>query len=86
MNGAKRIVVHVDRLVLRDFGGRDPRALAAGFRHELGLLLGEARIARASGSLGHVESIRAGRVTHDPAKPRATGAAVARAVVRSFGR
>jgi len=83
----KRVVVRIDRLLLHGIGSGERRALAAGLRQELGLLLAQPGVLRALASLGHVADLRAGRLTAAATrKPRDTGAAVARAITRSIHR
>jgi hypothetical protein len=80
----RRVVLHVDRLLLRGFARGDAAALSAGLRAELQSLLGgEAAVAALSLHQGsHV--VRAGTVrVPDGSSAGAVGRAVAGRIVRS---
>jgi hypothetical protein len=83
--GMTRIVVHIDRLLLKGFGHSDRHAIAGGLRQELGRLLA------APGAAPHAASIT--DAAHRKAKsvpigwgaqPPAIGAAAARSIVREL--
>jgi hypothetical protein len=83
----KRIVVHIDRLVLNGFAAENRDAVARGLQGELGRLLAEPSMAERLGTLGNVERVRTSnaRVAHDAA-PRVAGTSVARAIVNGVSR
>jgi plasmid stabilization system protein ParE len=78
----KRIVLHIDRLVLNGFAAEQRDAVARGLQSELGRLLAEPSMAQRLGTVGNVERVRTSnaRVAHDAA-PRTAGTSVARAIV-----
>jgi hypothetical protein len=79
----KRVVVHIDRLVLKGFREGDQHGIAAGLQDELGRLLSSPGAAEQLRHLGNVESIRAGKIQVSlGAKPEATGVSAARAIAR----
>lgn len=79
----KRVVVHIDRLVLNGFQRGDRSAIAAGLQSELGRLLSQPGAAERLGGIGNVERVRTGKIQVAPsAKPEATGASAARAITR----
>jgi hypothetical protein len=79
----KRVVVHIDRLVLNGFQRADRHAIAAGLQSELGRLLSEPGAAERLGGIGNVERVRAGNIQVAPsAKPESTGVSAARAITR----
>jgi hypothetical protein len=84
----KRVIVHIDRLVLRgSVHGGDGRGLAAGLQAELARALAQPGAIRSLAALGSVASLKAGRVAAPAAaKPHDTGAKVARAIARSIHR
>jgi hypothetical protein len=83
----KRVVLHVDRLVLKGFPAEHRDALAHGLRAELGRLLAEPAMAERLAAVGNVERIRPSNARVAPdAAPRTTGASVARAIVNGVSR
>ena len=79
----KRVVVHVDRLVLRGYQHDERHAVAAGLQAELGRLLAETGAAGRLAQLGHVPRLRLGRM---PITPNASAPAVGEAAARVIGR
>lgn len=77
-----RIVVHIDRLVLRGYRHDERHAIAAGLQEELRRLLAEPGSAARLGRAGSVPRVRLGRV---PIAPAGSGPAVGEAVARSIG-
>lgn len=83
----KRVIVHIDRLVLRGHHPHDRIALAESLRGEIESLLARPSTVGALVSLGDRPRLDAGAVrVVRAAKPRRIGAAIARAVVRSATR
>jgi hypothetical protein len=77
----RRVVVHIDRLVLRGIRPEDRHAVADGLRTELAALLGEPQTAAGIGRIGAIAHLRAGRVRVVPgAAPSAIGAGAARRI------
>jgi hypothetical protein len=85
--GVKRVVVHIDRLVLKGFRNVDSHAIGEGMRGELARLLADPTTGERLASLGHVPRIQAGKVnlTQD-AKPRRSGISAARAIAKGISR
>ena len=83
----KRVVVHIDRLVLKGFRNADSQAIGEGMRGELARLLADPTTGERLTSLGHVSSLHAGKVklTQD-AKPRRSGISAARAIAKGISR
>ena len=83
----KRVIVHIDRLVLRGDHPHDRIALAESLRCEIESSLARRTTVDALASLGDRPRIETGAVrVVAGAKPRRVGAAIARAVVRSVAR
>jgi hypothetical protein len=83
----KRIVLHIDRLVLRGFHAADRDGIAQGLRAELGRLLADPASHERLGSTHHVPRIDAGRASvHASGDASQTGAAVGVAVGRGLTR
>jgi len=83
----KRVVLHIDRLVLRGFHPADRDAIAEGLRAELGRLLADPSSAARLGAMPHVPKVDGGRVTlrREGAASEA-GAALGGAVARGITR
>jgi hypothetical protein len=83
----KRVIVHIDRLVLNGFPADHRDAIAEGLQAELGRRLAEPAAAERLRGIGNVARVRtdAARITSD-APPRTSGAAVARAIVNGVSR
>jgi hypothetical protein len=54
----KRVIVHIDRLVLKGFRPEDRHAIAEGLRVELGRRLGESAAIQNWAASGHRERVR----------------------------
>jgi hypothetical protein len=65
----KRIVLHIDRLVLRGFDSADGDRLAEGLRQELGALLATAETAQAMTAWQSTPRLHAGTVHIDHGAP-----------------
>jgi hypothetical protein len=85
--GMKRVVVHINRLVLKGFRKADSHAIGEGMRSELARLLADPVTGERLASLGDVSRMYAGKVklTHD-AKPQRFGISAGRAIAKGFSR
>ena len=84
----KRVVVHIDRMVLNGFGNADSHAIGEGMRGELVRLLADPAMGDKLASLGHVASLPGGgkvRLAHD-AKPQRLGISAGRAIAKGISR
>jgi hypothetical protein len=81
----KRVVVHIDRMVLRGFGNADAHAIGEAMRGELAGLLARPAMGERLAALGHVSSMDAGKVrlAHD-AKPQRLGISAGRAIAKGI--
>lgn len=83
----KRVIMHIDRLVLNGYAQNEGREFAAQLQAELGQLLAEPGASARLAGLGHARHLRvelqrgAGGVT-----PDRSGSAVARAIVGGLKR
>jgi hypothetical protein len=85
--GMKRVVVHIDRMVLNGFRDADAHAIGEGMRGELTRLLAGPTTGERLASLGHVSSLHAGKVRLAPdAKPQRLGISAGRAIVKGISR
>lgn len=85
--GMKRVIVHIDRMVLNGFRDADARAIGEGVRGELTRLLAGPTMGERLASLGHVSSLHAGKVRLAPdAKPQRLGISAGRAIVKGISR
>ena len=83
----KRVVVHIDRLVLKGFRNADSHAFSEGMRGELARLLADPATGERLGSLGHVSSLHTGKVRlAQDAKPHGSGISAARAIAKGISR
>ena len=77
----KRVVIHIDRLVLNGFRFDDRHAIAAGLQRELSRLLADPQAAQGLAGLGDISRLR---VAHLPialdSKPQRVGVQVAQAI------
>lgn len=79
----RRIIVHIDRLLLRGFRDADRHLVADGLRAELGLQLAAPEAAERLGALGNPAQLKAGSIrVAASTKPARIGAAAARAIGR----
>jgi hypothetical protein len=83
----KRIVLHIDRLVLNGFPADQRDGVVRGLEGEFGRLLAEPAMAQRLGTVGNVERVRTSdaRIASDAA-PRTAGTSVARAIVNGVSR
>ena len=81
----KRVVVHIDRLVLRGFRPEDRHAIAAGLQQELSHLLADPQAAQGLKGLGDISRLQVGGVhIAQGSKPQRVGAQVARGIGKEF--
>lgn len=83
----KRVVVHIDRLVLKGFRQEDRLAIAEGLRQELARTLGSAEAIRQLTSQGRIPKLRVAklRVETSP-KARHVGEEAARGIGREIAK
>jgi hypothetical protein len=81
----KRVVVHIDRLVLKGFRHEDRHAIAAGVRQELGRVFADREAVSLLVALGHVPRLQVGGVHIEHGlKPQRVGERVAHGVSREI--
>lgn len=81
----KRVVVHIDWLVLNGFPRSERHGIAAGLQGELSRLLAAPTTAERLAGIGHVASVRAGKIQLSPGvKPQTTGANAARSISKGL--
>ncbi|MBK5106349.1 MAG: hypothetical protein JJE42_19065 [Burkholderiales bacterium] len=77
----KRVVVHIDRLVLKGFRHEDRHAIAAGLQHELSRVFADRQTLSNFRALGDVPRVQVGSVQFEQgAKPRRVGENVAQGI------
>jgi hypothetical protein len=77
----KRVIVHIDSLVLRGFNHEDGRAIAAGLQQELARLFADPHLARQFTARGDVSRLKLGNIRIAPgSKPQHIGAEAARGI------
>jgi hypothetical protein len=82
-----RVVVHIDRMVLKGFRNADSHTIVEGMRGELARLLARPETGARLASLGHVSSLDAGKVRlAQDAKPQRLGLAAGRAIAKEISR
>jgi hypothetical protein len=82
--GMKRVIVRIDRLVLKGFGQADHDLIGADLQSELARLLADPEGVEQLASLGYVPSIRAEKGHVD--QPVRGGISAARAIARMRAR
>jgi len=81
----KRVIVHIDRLVLKGFDVEDQHRIAADLQAELGRTLAVPKMHEWLAGLRNVQHIQVGATNTDPsAKTASHGTSAARAIVRSL--
>jgi hypothetical protein len=81
----RRVVVHIDRLVLRGVRREDRYAVAEGLQQELTRLLADPHVTGSLASLGSVQRLRAGGVDVAPGSgPQRLGERVAHGISRGL--
>lgn len=83
----KRIVMHIDRLVLHGFGQADGDGFAQGLREELGRLLADPEVANRFASGRNIAQLRLGRVSiASGAMPCQAGTEVGKGIAKGMVR
>lgn len=81
-----RVIVHIDRLVLKGFRHEDRYGVAEGLRQELGRLLAEPSVARRLASRGDAARVGAGQLRLTPGMPPVRiGERAAGSIAREIG-
>lgn len=81
----KRVIVHIDSLVLRGFDHEDRHAIAAGLRQELIQLFADPHAAQQLASKGDVSRLRVGNINvNSDVKPQGVGVEAARGIGREM--
>lgn len=81
----KRVIVHIDRLVLKGFRPEDRHAIAAGLQRELAMLFADPQAFRQLTSRGDLSRLRVGGVRIDQGlKPQGVGVEMARGIGREM--
>lgn len=77
----RRVIVHIDGLVLKGFRHEDRHAIAEGLQQELGRVFSGQGAAQYLSTLGDVSRVRVGGVRLDPgSKPQRVGVQVAQGI------
>ena len=83
--GMKRVVLHIDRLVLAGYPSDQRLAIAQGLRQELGRHLAEPRLAQQLLGRASVARLRVGTIdVAAAATPATVGAAAAKGIARGL--
>jgi hypothetical protein len=83
----KRIVVHIDSLVLKGFRHEDRHAIAAGLQAELTRLFAEPSTASRLANTNHVSQLKLGNVQlAQGTKPEGVGTQLAQGIGRGIAR
>jgi hypothetical protein len=81
----RRVVLHIDRLVLKGFEPGDRDRIAADLQGELGRLLADPATAGRLATLGHMPTMRSGpQSSAEGAKPQRSGISAAGAITRGL--
>lgn len=81
----KRVIVHIDSLVLRGFNHEDRHAIAAGLQQELSQLFADPHAAQQLTVKGDVSRLRVGSINISPgSKPQGIGLEAARGIGREM--
>lgn len=81
----KRVIVHIDSLVLRGFHHEDRHAIAAGLQEELTQLFADPQTAHQWTARGDLSRLRLGNINVDPgSKPQRVGVKAARGIGREM--
>ena len=81
----KRVIVHIDSLVLRGFHHEDRHAIAAGLQQELARLFADPHVAQQFTARGDLSRLRVGSIDINPtAKPQGVGVEAARGIGREM--
>jgi len=83
----RRVVIHIDRLVLNGFRFEDRHAIAAGLQQELSRLLAYPQAVQGLTGLGDISRLQVGRMhIAQGSKPQRVGVQVAQNIGREFKR
>jgi hypothetical protein len=82
----KRVVVHIDRLVLKGFRREDRHAIAAGLQQELGRLFADRDAVSGLQATGDVSQLRVGVQIEHGSQPQRVGETVARSIGKEIRR
>ncbi|CAH1388053.1 hypothetical protein [Candidatus Nitrotoga sp. M5] len=81
----KRVVLHIDRLVLKGFRNEDRHGIAEGLQQELTRLITDSQVAQQLAVNGDVSRLRVGSIQIDQgAKPQKIGLQVAQGIGRGM--
>ena len=81
----KRVVVHIDRLVLKGFRPEDRHAIAVGLEQELGRVFADREAVSLLSAMGDVSHMRVGGVpVEHGSKPQRVGENVAQGIGREI--
>jgi hypothetical protein len=81
----KRVIVHIDNLVLKGFNHEDRHAISAGLQQELTRQFADPHAAQQLTARGALSRLRVGSIKISPdAKPQGVGAQAARGIVRGM--
>jgi hypothetical protein len=79
----RRVIVHIDSLVLRGFNHEERHAIAAGLQQELARLLADTQTAQQLTAKGDMLRLRVGSININPgSKPQGVGVDAARGIGR----
>ena len=76
----KRVVVHIDRLVLKGFRPEDRHAIAAGLQQELGRVFAEREAVSLLRAKGDVSRLQVGMPIEQGSRPQRVGESVAQGI------
>lgn len=77
----KRVVIHIDRLVLKGFRHGDRQSIASGLQQELGRVFADREAVQHLTTVGDVSRLQVGRVQFEQgSKPQRVGEDVARGI------
>ena len=77
----KRVIVHIDRLVLKGFRHEDRHAIAAGLQQELGRMFAERESVSLLSAMGDVSRLQVGGVQFEHgSRPQRVGESVAQGI------
>jgi hypothetical protein len=83
--GMKRVLVHIDRLVLKGFGQQDRHAIALGLQEELGRVFGDRDCVQHLSTVGDTARLPVGAVhVGHGSVPQRIGVTVAREIHKAI--
>ena len=81
----KRVIVHIDSLVLKGFNHEDRHAIAAGLQRELTQLFAQPQTAQTLTDRGDVSRLKIGNITiNQGSKPQQVGVEAARGIAQEM--